>query len=216
MIPIDTLLFDLDGTLVDSKQDIANSVHALQKKYSRPLTPDDEIGRLIGDGMLKLVEGAIGRESPDPIVQEAAEFFKAHYREHALDHSCVYPGAMETLEHFRSKKMAVVTNKPVRISRHIIEALGLGRYFPVVVGGDSTARKKPDPDGLILAMTQLGVSEKSTAVMIGDSVQDIEAGRAAGIKTCGIPSNIADTTALKRSGPDFTINSLPDLKRIID
>src|SRR5258708_26395621 len=144
MLSVDAILFALDGTLIDSKKDLADSVHHIQKKYGRPPSPEDEIARFIGDGVDKLVERAIGRRGPREL-EEAVNLFKAHYRAHALDTTSVYVGVREALEHFKSKKMAVVTNKPVRISKRILQGLGLAPYLPVVLGGDSLSRKKPHP-----------------------------------------------------------------------
>jgi len=215
VLEVSAILFDLDGTLIDSKKDIALSVHHLQKKFGRPLSSEEDIARFIGDGMIKLVERAIGRESPDPVVTEAADFFKTHYREHALDHTRLYPGVAEALEFFRDKKMAIVTNKPTRILAHTLEALGVARYFQVVLGGDSVARMKPEPDGLLEALGQLGVRPSPEVLMVGDGAQDILAGRAAGVSTCGILSNIGDQTLLRQANPDYTIFSMHDLMRII-
>jgi phosphoglycolate phosphatase len=214
MLAVDAILFDFDGTLIDSKRDIALSVHHLQQTYNRPLSPDDQIARFIGDGVGKLVERAIGQR-PAPELEEAVTLFKAYYREHALDNTRLYPGVAETLQHFRDKKMAVVTNKPVRVSQLMIQKLGLGTYFPVVLGGDSVARKKPDPESLFLALQKLGVPPSDRVIIVGDGPQDVLAGRAAGIKTCGIPSDIGDAAALKNSKPDFILEAFADLVRII-
>lgn len=217
MQSVEALLFDLDGTLVDSKKDIALSVHHLQQKYGRPLSSEDDIARFIGDGIVKLVQRAIGREQSeaDAFVHEAVDVLKKHYSEHALDNTCAYPGVAATLEHFRDKKMAVVTNKPTRVSIRILEGLGLAHYFSIVIGGDTQIRKKPDPEGLLVALEKLNVAPSRHVLMVGDSPQDVLAGRAAKISTCGIPSNIGDMTALKAANPDFTIHSMQDLTRII-
>ena len=215
MVLIDVLLFDLDGTLIDSKKDLATSVNNLQKKYGCPVSSEDEVGRFIGDGIGSLVERAIGSR-PQAELEEAVNFLKAEYRQHALDTTRAYPGVVDTLEHFRLKKMAVVTNKPERISKYILEKLELARYFGTVIGGDSVAEKKPSPLGIYKAIQDLGAAPKDSILIIGDGHQDVQAGRAAGIKTCGIFSNLADPNLMKQSKPDYTINSLSDLMRIIN
>lgn len=215
MLAVDVIVFDLDGTLVDSREDIAQSVHALQKHYGVPPSSLDVIAGFIGDGVGKLVERSIGQRPPE-VLAEAVEIFKTHYREHALDHTYAYDGVRETLEHFRAKKMAVVTNKPARISERILRGLKLFEFVPVVVGGDSTAFKKPHPDGLYLALEKLGMPKTKRAMMVGDSAQDVLAGRAAGFHTCAIQSNIGNARLLEQSLPDYTISSLLDLTRIIN
>jgi phosphoglycolate phosphatase len=213
MRSVDAILFDLDGTLIDSKRDLANSVHFLQRRYHRKPSSDEQISQFIGDGVVKLVERAIGQR-PAGQIRRAVALFKKHYRRHALDHTSVYPGVIDTLEHFRRRKLAVVTNKPVRVSRRILRGLNLMRYFQVVLGGDSVERKKPHPEGPLLALEQLGVSPRR-AVMVGDGFQDVMAGRAARMRTIGIRSNIGDWKLLRRSRPTLTVKSVNELVRII-
>jgi phosphoglycolate phosphatase len=214
MRSVDAILFDLDGTLIDSKRDITLSVHHLQSRFGRAPSTEEEIAGFIGDGVVKLVERAIGHRDPG-LIEPAVDYFKEHYRRHMLDNTRLYPGVNETLEHFRTKKMAIVTNKPSRISERIVAALGIADYFPIIIGGDIELPKKPNPAGVIEALNRLGVRDRSRAMMVGDSAQDTEAGRKAGALTCGIYSNIANPTLLQLSKPDFTIHSLPDLTRIV-
>jgi phosphoglycolate phosphatase len=222
VIRLSTLLFDLDGTLIDSKQDLARSIHYLQRSYHRPLSSEEEIARFIGDGVQKLVERAIGsslpsgRKRPKKQLALAVDQFKSYYRAHALDHTRAYAGVLQTLAHFRRKKMAVVTNKPTRVSKHILVSLGLAQFFPVILGGDSVIRKKPNPEPVLSALNHLGVRPGRDVLMVGDGFQDVLAGRAAGVRTCGIFSNIGDPEKLKKTQPDFTVRSLPDLMRIFN
>jgi phosphoglycolate phosphatase len=212
---IEGILFDLDGTLIDSKRDLARSIHDLQRAHGLRLSSEDAIGRFIGDGVEKLVERATGIHAPRALSQAVKEY-KAYYRRHALEHTRPYPGVKSALRHFRKKKMAVVTNKPAGISKHIIKRLGIQRFFGAVIGGDSVRRKKPAPDALRLAMKRLRLRNPQAVLMVGDSEQDVRAGRSAKVRTCGVISNIADIKLLKASKPDFTINSLRDLTRIIN
>src|SRR4051812_39181499 len=124
MIQVDALFFDLDGTLIDSKTDLALSVQETQRRFGSRLSSLDEVGAFVGDGVVKLIQRALPTLS-DEALAGAVEAFKDHYREHCLDHTRLYPGARDMLERYRSKKLAVLTNKPERISRRILSGLGL-------------------------------------------------------------------------------------------
>jgi phosphoglycolate phosphatase len=211
---VEGILFDLDGTLIDSKKDLANSVRYIQKFYDRPQSSDAEVGRFIGDGVGKLVERATGIHHPKEL-KKAVKIFKAYYRKHSLKYTRFYPGVLQTLQHFKDKKMGIVTNKPTRISKHIIRRLGAAKYFGVILGGDSVTRKKPAPEGIRKAMKRLRLKNPKRVLMVGDGEQDIFAGRSACTLTCGLISNIADPQLLRKSKPDYTINSLTKLTRII-
>lgn len=214
MITVEALLFDLDGTLIDSKRDLYLSVRHLQSSMGRPMSSEDEVASFVGDGAVKLVERALpGVEGR--ALEEAVEAFKRHYREHCLDHTRLYPGVAETLAHFRDKKMAIVTNKPVRISKHMLEVLGISKLFQTVVGGDSLATKKPDPEPVTHALQEIGVVSARAAIVVGDSPNDVLAGRLAGTYTCGIQSNIGDFERLRQSAPDFMLTRFNDLVKIV-
>lgn len=215
MIPVDALFFDLDGTLIDSKHDLAQAVRYIQKKYRHVLSTDEEVGTFIGDGVLKLVQRAL----PDfhaSRFEEAVLVFKDYYRAHCMDHTYVYPGVFEMLRYFRYKKLAVVTNKPVRISGRLLEGLKLSRYFQLVIGGDSLPNKKPHPEPMLNAMKTLTLRDRKKVLMVGDSSNDIQAGQAAKIRTCGILSNIGDPKKLLISRPDFVISDMRELMRFLD
>jgi len=200
-VRVEALLFDLDGTLIDSRRDLAFSVQRIQRELGERVSSDDEIATYIGDGVVKLVQRALPRRRGAEL-RDAVRRFKRFYAQHALDTTRPYPGVRETIERLRRKKLAVVTNKPGRISRSILERLGLLEHFRLVVGGDSLAEKKPDPAPLRYAMDVMRVHPRRT-VMVGDSAGDILAGRAAGTWTCGMPSNIGDRRKLISSRPDF-------------
>lgn len=212
MIPVDALLFDLDGTLIDSKRDLARSVQYLQKYFGVSVSSEKRVGTFIGDGVVTLVQRALPKLSADRI-DEAVGAFKQFYRDHCLDHTRLYPGVLSALKHFRRKKMAVVTNKPVRVSGYILDELGLSSYFAVLIGGDSLPRKKPDPEPVLSALITMRVHNLERSVMIGDSSHDVHAGRAAGIYTCGIHSNIGDPQKMLNSKPDYVIHKMTELMR---
>src|SRR5512141_179166 len=146
---IKLLIFDLDGTLVDSRQDLANSVNAMLRWLHQPELPCDLIASYIGDGAPMLVRRALGDPDDEHQVQAALEYFMTWYREHKLDTTYVYAGMIEALQAIDAangeRKMAVLSNKPVNPSRAIVEALGLGPFFFQTYGGNSFHTKKPDP-----------------------------------------------------------------------
>src|SRR5215471_35189 len=172
------LIFDLDGTLVDSRLDLANSINAMLANFGKPALPNDLIASYIGDGAPVLVRRALGDPDDEAYVQRALEFFMLYYREHKLDNTYVYPGIKEALDSIRASrngtaiKMAVLSNKPVNPSRAIVEALGLGSYFFQVYGGNSFHTKKPDPAGVEALLNESGARAEQ-AVIIGDSDIDV-------------------------------------------
>jgi phosphoglycolate phosphatase len=210
VIPIDALVYDLDGTLIDSAADLAISVNAALRAAGRPPRPAAEVIRAIGDGLEKLLERSF--ETDDPrVITEAIAAFRTHYRAHCLDHTRLYPGVLETLDHFREKRQAVVSNKPESFTRQIIGGLGLGTQIRVVVGGDSAAALKPDPAPVRAALEQLAV-EPGRAVMVGDGITDIEAGRRAGLRTCAVTYGLGDPKVLAGAGPDHLLARFDELR----
>ena len=209
------LIFDLDGTLIDSRQDLVSSVNAMLRHLRRPELPPDVIASYVGDGAPMLVRRALGDPDDQNQVAEALEFFLAYYRLHKLDHTRIYPGIPEALELLHrsgngaGRRMAVLTNKPVNPSRQIVEALGLGRFFEHIYGGNSFPTKKPDPLGARTLMEQAGVTPENTMV-IGDSSVDVLTGRNSGAWTCGVTYGFAPQT-LQTPAPDLLVDSLGEL-----
>lgn len=179
---LDTFLFDLDGTLVDSVADLATAVNLLRAELSLPPLGIPTVRGYVGDGATFLVK----RSLPDGFFSDTRlQRFLALYAEHLLETTQVYPGIREFLDERKAggARMAVVTNKPHRLSTRLLTGLALNDYFPVVVGGDSLSQKKPDPLPILFALEQLGASSER-AILIGDHHTDLAAGRAAGIYTC--------------------------------
>jgi phosphoglycolate phosphatase len=217
-LPIESLrlvVFDLDGTLIDSGKDLCNSVNAtLEHFHLRPL-PDEVIASFIGDGAAMLIRRSLavpgelpadGPASAEALFDEAFTYFLAYYRAHKLDYTTVYPGVLESLEALKNfpdgtpRKMAVLTNKPVGPARAICDGLGLSPYFFSIYGGDSFPAKKPDPFGLQTLMTESGATPQET-VMIGDSDIDITTARNAGAWAMGCTFGLASDT-LEEVTPD--------------
>jgi phosphoglycolate phosphatase len=181
------IIFDLDGTLIDSSMDLAISMNATREHFG--LTPLDPnlIYSYVGNGAGVLVRRAMGANASDETVEDALKFFLNFYRKHALEHTKLYPGIREAVEVLfgAGHKLAVLTNKPVRISFDIIGALGLQSYFMRVYGGDSFSAKKPDPTGVAQLIDEAGVTRPETLI-VGDSGVDVQTGRNAGVRCCGV------------------------------
>src|ERR1051326_8015837 len=144
------LIFDLDGTLVDSKKDLTASVNYIRHQFDLPALTESEIAGLIGDGALMLIRRALAEKATDSNVQYGLQTFLSYYRAHMLDQTALYPGVHETLDRLRDCKLAVLTNKPVHFSCAMLDGLGIYRYFVAVYGGNRFERKKTDPIGIDL------------------------------------------------------------------
>ncbi len=179
------LIFDLDGTLIDSKQDLIRSVNAMLRELGRGELPAETISGYIGHGAPQLVARALGDGSTEEQRQRALQFFLNYYEEHKMDSTCAYPGVPETLEKLASMPMAVLTNKPVRISVRILEAMGLSKYFQAIYGGNSFQTKKPDPLGATTILRELN-AEPREALLVGDSEVDVQTARNAGTLSAAV------------------------------
>ncbi|HVO60927.1 MAG TPA: HAD-IA family hydrolase [Terriglobales bacterium] len=211
------LIFDLDGTLVDSRLDLVHSVNAMLQHFHRPELPEDAIASYVGDGAPMLVRRALGDPDNEQFVQEALEYFLSYYRVHKLDNTHLYPGVREALEAIRDqdgtdRRMAVLSNKPVNPSRAIVDALGLGEFFVRVYGGNSFSTKKPDPLGVYTLLEETGTRSDET-IMIGDSSIDVITGRNADLWTCGVTYGFAPRT-LDDAPPDVLVDSPSDLAQL--
>jgi phosphoglycolate phosphatase len=207
---IKLLIFDLDGTLIDSRTDLVNSVNGMLRHVGRKELPAEVVATYIGDGAPMLVRRALGDPADDRYFQDALQYFLDFYREHKLDHTTVYDGVFDALEALRGgRRMAVLTNKPVNPSRAIVEALGLGQYFSQVYGGNSFPTKKPDPMGALQLMRELDARPEAT-MMIGDSSNDVLTGRNCGMWTCGCTYGFSPHT-LQQAPPDVLVDHPSEL-----
>jgi phosphoglycolate phosphatase len=173
------LIFDLDGTLIDSKRDLIHSVNAMLEEMGREQLHEDTISGYIGHGAPQLIGRALGESATEAERERALKFFLGYYEDHKMDSTCEYPGVPEALERLATFPMAILTNKPVRISRRILEALDLAKYFRAVYGGNSFEAKKPDPLGAHTILREFGAAP-SEAILIGDSEVDVQTARNAG------------------------------------
>src|SRR5882762_7263232 len=173
------LIFDLDGTIIDSQRDLIRSVHAMLHEMGREQLHEDTISGYIGHGAPQLVARALGNNATVPEREQALKFFLAYYEDHKMDSTCAYPGVPEALEELAVFPMAILTNKPVRVSVRILEELSLARYFRAVYGGNSFDTKKPDPLGAETILREFGAAP-AEAILIGDSEVDVQTARNAG------------------------------------
>ena len=178
-------VFDLDGTLIDSKMDLVHSVNAMLRETGRAELPADLVASYVGHGAPQLIASVLGPDASEAQRRKALAIFLEQYNEHKLEMTQAYPGVVEGLQALASYPMAVLTNKPVKMSVEILEGLGLAQYFRTVYGGDSFERKKPDPSGALAILKELGVAAAESA-MVGDSDVDIQTARNAGMLAVGV------------------------------
>jgi phosphoglycolate phosphatase len=211
-ITVDAFVYDLDGTLIEPRVDITAAVNAALAAAGRPPLGVERVVSFVGEGLRTLLVRAFGTRDP-AVIDRAEAAYREHYRAHCLDHTHLYPGVLATLEHFRRKRHAVVSNKPADFSRAIVDGLGLGPHIPVVVGADAALALKPDPAPVRLALEQLGV-QAGRAVMVGDGVTDIEAGRRAGLRTCAVTYGLGEGQALAAAHPDHLLARFDELREL--
>jgi phosphoglycolate phosphatase len=183
--PVRALIFDLDGTLIDSKLDLIHSVNAMLREMKRPELAAETISGYIGHGAPQLVARALGGSATEQELGHALRFFLNYYEEHKMDNTCAYAGVAETLAQLSHVPMAVLTNKPERISVRILNSLGLAKYFRLIYGGNSFESKKPDPFGAKKILKELRVAAHE-ALMVGDSEVDVQTARNAGTQAAAV------------------------------
>lgn len=211
--PIGLIIFDLDGTLVDSREDIAGAVNFTLKQFGLKEKSLSEITSYIGSGLEELIRKSLG-EKKDSLLNEAVSRFEQYYTLHSVDKSRLYPGVKEVLEHFKDKRKSVVTNKKYRFARLALETLGVYGYFEDVLGGDNSGCMKPSSCSLDQTIEKLKVPKEKT-IIVGDMDVDILAGKRAGIATCAVTYGIGKKEDILKARPDYIIDNISELKKII-
>ena len=209
----DVIIFDLDGTLVDSRVDLANSVNYTRTLLGLTPVPNELVYTYVGDGAFLLLQRALGPGFGEAEVRQAVESFMEHYKQHLLDHTMLYPGVAEALQQLEHPVLAVLTNKPVAPSITILKGLGILERFRWVYGGDSFPEKKPHPAGILKILAETGIPP-GRVLMVGDSRNDIMTGRNAGVLTCGVTYGLAPDQ-LTDPMPDFLINDMRKLPNLV-
>lgn len=206
----DLLVFDLDGTLVDSQRDLADAVNATRAWMGLEPLPPVTVAQYVGNGAPVLVQRAL----PDAGKEDwsrGLDYFLEYYRNHMLDSTVLYPGVREALDQLHAERipLAVLTNKPIRFTLQMLEGLGIDLHFFRVYGGNSFPEKKPDPAGLNALVTESG-ADRARTIMVGDSAVDVDTARNAGVQACGVRWGFQPETFVS-SPPDFLIDDMREL-----
>ncbi len=215
------ILFDLDGTLVDSVGDLAWSCNGMLQHLQRPTRSTERIATWVGNGVERLVKRALTNDmhaEPDQqLFEQALAKFNQLYADNISQHSQIYPGVLDTLEHLTNAqpRLACVTNKDERFTLPLLEQLGILSYFELVVGGDTTVRKKPDPMQLEYAAAHFGIAP-ADCLMVGDSSNDIKAARAAGFQVVAVPYGYNHGVDIRISDPDLVVDNLMELAGLFE
>jgi phosphoglycolate phosphatase len=219
MLRVTHMLFDLDGTLIDSKTDLANSINLMLADLGRPTLSEATVGGFVGDGVRVLVRRCLTATDPNQQPPDEAlhargiQLMHSHYANEMLKTTRLYPQVAETLAAFDKKRKAVVTSKEVRFTRIILEHFDIAHYFDAIVGGDTTPARKPDPGPVLEAMRQLS-SVANETVMIGDSENDVIAGKRAGTYTCAVSYGFRSAEELRVAEPDVLLERFDQLAEV--
>lgn len=203
------LIFDLDGTLIDSKLDLALAVNATLAELGRPRLDHETIYSYVGSGAPALIARALGSDASEQDCALGLEFFIKYYSAHKLDNTTLYPGVRETLDALKGMPMAVLTNKPVRVSQSIIKEIGIGDFFRFIYGGNSFERKKPDPMGVDTILREFGAAP-GQCMLVGDSEIDVQTARNAGTFACGVTYGFG-SHLLNEYPPDLLVDNLTEI-----
>lgn len=216
VIPVETVIFDLDGVIINSAADIITAINHTLKLFDFPPLPGPEIISYIGDGVGTLVRRSF-RGCSEEMIAQALPLYREYYWSHALDETNLFPNVRETLETLKgrlNKKLALVTNKTEHATENILRGLNVRDYFDVVIGPESVKRLKPDPEGILHSLARTK-AKSPQAVMVGDTHTDIEAGKNAGTWTCGVLYGFGDRDRLIKSQADFYITDISELLQFI-
>ncbi len=211
MKSIGLLIFDIDGTLVNTLEDIAASVnYTLDRLGRQPLSPDT-VRQYVGDGIEALMMRSLGGRTER--LSDAVTIYKEHHRQNLVVRSSLYPFVRETLEHIKAIPMAVISNKTMDFVSPLLDRLGISAYFRMVIGADFGLPLKPAPDSVLRIMAEFGVPREQTLI-VGDGTTDVRAGRAAGVITCSVTYGFRSESELRKAGPEYVIQELRELKKL--
>jgi phosphoglycolate phosphatase len=211
-MPTSLILFDLDGTLVNTSADLTHALNYALKPYGIKELSVNETVKLVGEGISRLIEKALSNKNLQQ-VRQATERFLDYYSKHLTDFSTLYPGVAETLEKLHSYKKAVISNKREDLSVRLLDDLGLLNCFDLVAGSDTAPEKKPSPVPVYYILKKLHVTPDE-AVIVGDSGFDIEAGKKAGIKTIAVSYGFREKELL--TDADYIIDTFDELPSLLD
>ncbi len=214
---VDLIIFDLDGTLIDSKKDIAFSVNETFRRMGIDPIPEETIYGYVGNGVRPLIDRSLAAAGKENAISQAIEHFRAIYIDHLLDTTVMFGGVDEVLESFNKnrKKMAIASNKPYRYVEKILKGLGMDDYFESVKGGDSVEMKKPAPEMLQSIMKEVSIDDPKDAVFVGDSGVDIRTGKNANVRTIGVTYGFRSRKEVEENEPDAIIDSPIELMDIL-
>jgi 2-phosphoglycolate phosphatase len=211
---ISLFVYDFDGTLVDTFEDIANSVNRTLTEMNLQSLARETIRQNIGSGVVNLMTRSLASSGCNNI-ETAVSLFQKHYNHHLLDQTKLYPNGREIVEHFSNKKNTILSNKPIAFIEKILEAMNFLSPFDSILGGDSLDEQKPNPQGLQFLMKKYDCPTENV-LMIGDNAIDVETGKRAGVITCGVTYGLGDPNSLRDSKPHFLIDNLSDLKSLFN
>ena len=213
MIRIDLLVFDLDGTLVDSRTDIVNAVNFMLNSLGLKEKNYDRVVSYIGTGEKDLIRQSL-QDEDEGLLERGLSIFKDYYRNHSADSSKLYPGVKETIEYYKHKTMIVVTNRTAPNAESTLSILGIDKYFEDLIGGNEDSCLKPSACPLERIPRRL-IRSKDRCMVIGDMAIDIEAGRSAGFITCGVTYGIGKGEDIEKAMPDYVMDRIDELKEIV-
>jgi phosphoglycolate phosphatase len=213
MSDVDVIFFDVDGTLIDARQDIVNAMNYALRSMKFPEKSFDELVSYIGTGVKDLVRGSLGTRD-ESLVDRAAQIYGGYYVQHPADEAKLYPHVQETLEYFKDKKKVILTNRYARFADAALKALEIRKYFEEIIGGDNEKCIKPSVCVLDPYVLKSGI-DKEKMLIVGDMTIDIETGKNSGIKTCWVTYGLGKKQSVEPLNPDFVVNDLIELKRII-
>lgn len=211
---IETVFFDVDGTLVDSRKDIANAMNYALSSLGYRQLPQDDIIRHVGNGVKDLVRNCMPSCHSEAVVQKGADLYWEHFMAHAVDETVLYPHAREILDYLKDRRKFILTNRYKDFAEATLKGLGIIDYFEEVVGGDDETCLKPCA-GILDRIASSQKIDKSKALIVGDMDVDILTGKNAGVRTCWVTYGLGRIEQVKDLKPDYVIDDLIELKEII-